>query len=73
MKKKYIAPITNFVKVAGDDILQHNFQLGSRLVNASEVDAKRVDDFDFDFDNTFDNYLDEDFEKLVGYNNNFYM
>lgn len=68
MKKTYITPSADIVRVAGGDLMQANVEIGSGTVPTSEFDAKQTggDDFEDFFDNSFDS----DFSQYIAdYNN----
>lgn len=63
MKKIYIAPIADIVRVAGGEFMQTEagVEIGSGTVPTSEFDAKKTggDDFDYPFENSFDMELEK--------------
>lgn len=69
MKRTYIAPIADIVRVAGGDLLQADVEIGSGTVPTSEFDAKKTGGDDFS--NPFENDFDEVFENITNEENGF--
>ena len=73
MKKIYIAPIADIVRVAGGEFMQTEagVEIGSGTVPTSEFDAKKTGGDDFS--NPFENDFDEVFENITNDKNDLTM